>query len=116
MVLCKLSYLILDIYFKILTFLTSKPQCRYGPHNPAIDVGCANCGFIPNYRSQAQAFEKLQSIADFTGQTCLASHLSIPIVLTAVPSKNSKYDWFSESFGPEHFPANSIEANLANRS
>lgn len=106
-----LSYL----YSKVLTLFASKPQCRYGPHNPAIDVGCANCGFIPNYRSQVQTSEEPQSIAGFTGQFRLDSH-PVPSMALSVPSNNSECDYFSpvsESFDLEHFPATVIN-NLAN--
>ncbi|CUS15297.1 unnamed protein product [Tuber aestivum] len=31
------------------------PSCGYGPHNPLLDVGCANCGYIPRRRHRQQA-------------------------------------------------------------
>lgn len=112
MVLRKLLRLILNHYFRILTHLIFKPQCSYGPHNPAIDVGCANCGFIPNYR-RAHAVKEHQAKIGSTSQI-LSSDLVLSITNNPT-SMASPRSAINSELGPnlsdsEHFPATTPES------
>ncbi|PWW72029.1 hypothetical protein C7212DRAFT_348919 [Tuber magnatum] len=58
------------------------PSCGYGPHNPLLDVGCANCGYIPRRRHRQQAHSPTPSIPP----TPPIAHTTLPTTLTPPPT------------------------------
>lgn len=80
MVLCKLICSISNLFFGMLTFSIFKTKCGYGPHNPAHDVGCAMCGFMPNYHNATEH----QTTTDFAEHLFLPSGSALPIISTPI--------------------------------
>ncbi|PUU77584.1 hypothetical protein B9Z19DRAFT_1065725 [Tuber borchii] len=85
------------------------PSCGYGPHNPLLDVGCANCGYIPRrkHRQQAHSFVSLRpSTFPIAHTTLPATALTPSLIIEA--SEPGYSNTFDRSLPPTTYTPNDL--------